>query len=568
MSTEFFVRMLVPWGKAASAESKELRRYRLIWWRTVMLTLAVALMPLVVMAGVNYYLFRKSLQSDLQHQISQDLSNISRSIEAVIEERVSALRLVIREHDPATLTADDVETTLANLQASFGGFVDLGLIDRHGIQVHYSGPYSLEGHNYADEDWFHQVRLRGIYVSDVFLGHRHLPHFVVVVRQRDYLLRATVDMQLLHRQVFIPDSRPSDDVFLVNQTGVLQTNSRFHGKILEACPLPVPPYSPDPQISESMEESAIPSFLGSSYVTNTPFIIMVVRRAANVLGEWLRHSTEMVAFLLVSAVLIVIVVLWSMTATVERIRAADLSRLQMFRNVEYTSKMATIGRLAASVAHEVNNPMAIINEKAGLLQDLIRSSPDYPNREKILRSLDAIVRSVERCGTVTHRLLGFTRRLKSRREEIDLRLLVTEVLGFLEKEAMHRSIDIQTDFAENTPRIMSDRGQLEEVLLNILNNAFGATENGGRISISVHADERDRVVINVADNGCGIAKEDLDHIFEPFFSTKGEFGTGLGLCITYELVRKVGGTIGVWSERGSGTRFTVTLPLDMERPLE
>ena len=568
MSTEFFLRMLLPWGNGKSAESKELRRYRLLWWRTVMLTLAVALMPLAVMTGVNYYLYRRSLQSDLQHQISQDLSNISRSIEAVIEERVSALRLVIREHDPADLTSADIDAALGNLQASFGGFVDLGLIDRRGIQIHYSGPYDLGGHNYADEDWLHQVLLRGFYVSDVFLGHRHLPHFVVVVRQKDHLLRATVDMELLHRQVFIPDVRPFDDVFLVNRKGILQTNSRFHGQLLEPCPFPVPPYSPDSQISQSFKEAGTPSFLGSSYVSNTPFIIVVVRRAVDVLGDWLRNSAEMVAFLLVSAVLIVIVVLWSMTATVEQIRAADLRRAQMLRNVEYTSKMATIGRLAASVAHEVNNPMAIINEKAGLLQDLIGSSPDYPHREKILRSLDGITRSVERCGTVTHRLLGFTRRLKSRREQIDLRLLVTEVLGFLEKEAMHRSIHVQTDFGSDTPLITSDRGQLEEVLLNILNNAFGALEDGGRVEIAVRAAGVDRVVLSVSDNGCGIPDEDLEHIFEPFFSTKGEFGTGLGLCITYELVHKLGGRIDVQSEPGRGTRFTVMLPLDMESPLE
>ena len=240
----------------------------------------------------------------------------------------------------------------------------------------------------------------------------------------------------------------------------------------------------------------------------------------------------------------------------------------MLRNVEYTSKMATIGRLAASVAHEVNNPMAIINEKAGLLKDLIGSSPGYPNREKILHSLDGIIRSVERCGTVTHRLLGFTRRLKSRREQIHLPALVSEVLGFLEKEAMHRSVDIRTDFAPEAPPIMSDRGQLEEVLLNILNNAFAAVQDGGRITVGVSSEQDDRVLLSVEDDGCGISEDDLKHIFEPFFSTKGEFGTGLGLSITYELIHKLGGRISVSSQSGQGTRFTVALPIDMDRPLE
>jgi len=240
----------------------------------------------------------------------------------------------------------------------------------------------------------------------------------------------------------------------------------------------------------------------------------------------------------------------------------------MFKNVEYTSKMATIGRLAASVAHEINNPLAIINEKAGLLMDLIGSSADYPLKEKFLRSLDSIAKSVERCRDVTHRLLGFTRRVKVNWERIDLPNLAKEVLGFLEKEAMHRSIEVQTSFSSDVPSILSNRGQLEEVLLNILHNAFSAVEDGGEIRLSIKTEAPDRVAIVVEDNGSGIPEKDLGHIFEPFFSTKGDFGTGLGLWISYDIVQKLGGRINVWSKLGEGTRFTVALPVNRENPLE
>jgi signal transduction histidine kinase len=240
----------------------------------------------------------------------------------------------------------------------------------------------------------------------------------------------------------------------------------------------------------------------------------------------------------------------------------------MFKSIEHTSKMATIGRLAASVAHEINNPLAIINEKAGLLTDLVGSSREYPQKEKFLHSLDSIAKSVERCRDVTHRLLGFTRRVKLRWEPIDMRSLVNETLGFLEKEAMLRSIDVQTSFASDLPSIISNRGQLEEVLLNLLHNAFAAVEDGGKIRVSVETEGPDRVSIGVEDNGCGIPEGNLGQIFEPFFSTKGDFGTGLGLCISYDLVQKLGGKIEVWSRIDEGTRFAVTLPVNREKPLE
>ena len=564
----FLLRMLLPQKVAKDSETEDLSRYRRIWWRTVILTLLVTLVPLFVMLGVNYYLFQRALRSDIRHRISQDVSNISRSLEVVLEERVAALRFLSRQEVLSEFGPQQLADAFENLRIAFGDFIDLGLIGLEGRQLLYSGPYNLQGDDYQEEDWFHEALLRGIYVSDVFLGHREFPHFVVVVRHGDFLLRATVDMELLNRQVFISGTGPLDDVFLVNNKGVLQTKSRFHGSILKECNLPVPAYSPKDEIVENVSAAGVPYFLGYRHLRKTPFVLMVVRTPARMLTEWSRSSAELITFVLISVVLIGIVVLWSSTTTIKQIRAADLDRAQMFKNIEYTSKMATIGRLAASVAHEINNPLAIINEKAGLLMDLIGSSADYPLKEKFLRNLDSITKSVERCRDVTHRLLGFTRRVKVNWEWIDLPDLATEVLGFLEKEAMHRSIEVQTSFSPGVPSILSNRGRLEEVLLNILHNAFSAVEDGGEILLSVESEAPDRVAVVVEDNGSGIRDEDLGHIFEPFFSTKGNFGTGLGLCISYDLVQKLGGRIDVWSKLGEGTRFTVTLPVDRETPLE
>ena len=146
-------------------------------------------------------------------------------------------------------------------------------------------------------------------------------------------------------------------------------------------------------------------------------------------------------------------------------------------------------------------------------------------------------------------------------ETIDLENLLKEVLGFLEKEAEYRDITVSFEIEPELPTITSDRGQLQQVFLNILNNAVAAVQQGGRIGIELARDGTDRVAVTVVDDGVGIPKEHLERIFEPFFTTKEGSGTGLGLSITYGIVKKLGGEIRVDSSVGEGTRFTVVLPV-------
>jgi signal transduction histidine kinase len=254
------------------------------------------------------------------------------------------------------------------------------------------------------------------------------------------------------------------------------------------------------------------------------------------------------------------VIWWGSTNLVNRIYETDLRRTAMLHEVEYTNKLASIGRLAAGVAHEINNPVAIINEKVGLLEDLLKVADEFPYQEKFLRQSKVIKDSVRRISEITHRLLGFARHLPMKTETIHLEALVREVLGFLGREAEYRNIAINQHIPSDIAPIEADKGQLQQVLLNILNNALAAVNDGGEINIAVAQQGEEKVAISIADNGMGIAGGDLKRIFEPFFSTKGDKGTGLGLSITYGIVQKLGGHIEVESEPGQGTTFTIILP--------
>jgi two-component system NtrC family sensor kinase len=190
---------------------------------------------------------------------------------------------------------------------------------------------------------------------------------------------------------------------------------------------------------------------------------------------------------------------------------------------------------------------------------------DYAADEKLMQLIDSILASVKRTGSITQRLLSFARHMETQIETINLREMIQEILGFLKKEADYRRIEPLVDIADDVVAIDSARGNLQQIFLNILNNAFAAMDDGGRLEISVSRKGRNSIVIVIADNGHGIPSEDLKHVFEPFFTTRNiAGGTGLGLSITYGMVREIGGDIAVESKLGEGTRFIITLPIKIQ----
>ncbi len=544
-------------------------KYRRLYRYLITIPTLAALIPLAILTTINYRQDATAYRAESRYMISRLLSGTKRSLQFAIEERRAVLSLIARGRSQQELSSEArLMATLRDLRESFGDFVDLGLVGSDGKQLYYVGPYELEGADYSAQSWFHEVSLRGTYVSDVFMGYRNLPHFVVAVSREIgdndfYVLRATIDTDLLQRQIYSLDIDEFTDAFVVNQDGVLQTVSTFYGEVLDTIDFKVPPHVRDREvINERKGASGETVAVGRAYVQGTPFILVATTQLQPFLEHWLHRRSDVIMFLLASVAGILLVVILRARNVVNRLRKRDAEQARMFHNVEYTNKMATLGRLAASVAHEINNPLAIINEKAGLLQDIVTHTPDFPGREKTSGILDSITTSVDRCSRVTRRLLGFGRRMEASKERIDLGKLMKDVLEFQGTEAAHRSIQIDLDIDEDVSMIESDRGQLQQVFLNLVSNAYAAVEDGGRIVIRVNQPSMDEVEVSVSDNGSGIAEHDLKNIFEPFFSTKGEAGTGLGLSITNDIVIKLGGLINVSSEVGKGTKFTVNLPTD------
>jgi len=563
-----FFRKLLPRGWIEDdGDRRSHSRYVRLWRATVLLTGGVSIAPLIIIGALDFYQDQRAIKDQIARPLLWLTSNAKLSTEYSLEERTSAINYLIHDKSFAELSNQEkLGRVFKNLKSSFGGFVDLGLIDSTGKQRAYVGPYKLHGKDYKDQVWFHEVMLRGMHVSEVFMGYRNFPHFVIAIKDEPtdgdfYILRATIDTEILNRNIPSLGPGPSIDAFIINRQGVLQTPSRFYGDVMGIAPIPIPPYSKNPEFDELRDSAGNSYVMGYAYIEKSPFICVIMRESGALMGNWFTLRAKRLGFLAASVTAILALIMGTSSYFVSRIRNADLRQAKALHSIEYTNKMASIGRLAAGVAHEVNNPLAVIGEKAGLAKDILSLSDDFPQKEKFLKLTESIQNSVKRCSSITHRLLGFAKQVQTKTETIDLRLFITEVMSFLEKEISYRNIEIKMLIPEDLPSIKSDRGQLQQIFLNILNNAIEELENGGKIDISIQERHGGMVALTVADNGRGIAEEDLKNIFEPFFTTKMEFGTGLGLSITYGIIQKLGGSIDVSSAVGQGTSFTVTLPI-------
>jgi len=560
------------------------QRYRKMVLVAVLSVSAVAVVPLLIMSGMTYRQFEEAFRAELTRPMVRFAAAGKQAIESYLSEQVAALAMVAREtsfkelRDPGRLS-----TLLANMNQTFGGVVELNLIDEEGTQVAYAGPGEPQATSYAEDRWFREVSARGTYVSDMFLGHRNQPHMIVALQHEDsegnqYILRATLDTDPFHWLVRARTARRPEfaqvcrgchslgaqqfsDAFIINEEGILQSSSRFYGDVLERTPLPPLAYSRQAELVELEDEQGESLIVAYARIDRSPFTLVVLSPRVALHTGWLPLRRDLLIFPAISVALILAVVIGGSIYVVSRVREADAKRAALYHKMEYTNKMAAIGRLAAGVAHEINNPLSIITQNAGLLIDLITLSKELPSREKLTHLVNAVRNAAERCGSITHRLLGFARHMEVQWETIDLDSLIKEVLEFLGKEASYRDIHIDFKYPEAPPPVVSDRGQLQQVFLNIINNAFAAVEDGGRIEIGIEQVGDDAVAVTIADNGVGIPEEHLGHIFDPFFTTKKGAGTGLGLSITYGIVQKLGGQISVKSKVGEGTRFTITLPI-------
>jgi two-component system, NtrC family, sensor kinase len=549
----------------------EAKQYRKLWWDIILATLSFSVVPLFILGGVIYHQFSVSYSAKIKENMKTLVENRCSSIDLFFDERISQLTSLANTHSMEQLRSEDYLHRVFNIiQTRSKSFLDIGVIDQDGNHLAYVGPYYniLKAVNYKNEDWFHAVMSTGVYVSDVFMGFRKIPHFIIAVLVREknqsWILRATIDSDIIDNIVRAAWIGKKGDAFIINRNNVLQTMPRSSGEILGQPRTPNFAATTGTQVEEM-------AFGGEDYLFATSAIkpkkwVMVIKEEPTEQLTPLLKARFMAALIGLGGILLITLgAVFTTRAMMRELMRMDRKKAASDELAIQSSKMAALGKMAAGIAHEINNPLAVIGEKAGWIKDLLKMEDvsQSPNLQELADAVAKIEYHIVRAKTVTHRLLGFARRMEPVSEKVNINTVLDESIDFLENEARYRNIDIQVDYSPDLPPITSDPAQLQQVFLNILNNAIDAIGKDGQITIKTRPlRNNSEVAVEIFDNGPGIPKEIIDKIFDPFFTTKevGK-GTGLGLSISYSIVEKLGGRMMVASEAGQGTTFSIYLPV-------
>lgn len=240
---------------------------------------------------------------------------------------------------------------------------------------------------------------------------------------------------------------------------------------------------------------------------------------------------------------------------IERVRLMENQKAQYNHLALHMEKMSSLGRMAAGIAHEINNPLA------GILLYSSNLIKKVPSQSPLEEGLQIIMSETQRCKVIIQGLLEFSRDNEPQKVPANVNDILDKALSILNNEFFIHHIRIDEDLENNLPLILLDADQIEQVLINILLNAAHAIEKDGIISIKIRMDvEQAKLSIEIADNGRGITEKEMGKIFDPFFSTKSN-GTGLGLAVSYGIIRNHQGNIRVESRLGKGSYFTIDLPI-------
>jgi two-component system NtrC family sensor kinase len=535
--------------------------------KVVALTLIVATAPLLILGLFLYTQFESLILHNTREQIGLRVQTLAESVDVFLRARAAVLSTVADTHPLEILSQDaKLGQLLGLMNQTAGAFVDLGVIDAAGIQLAYAGPYDLKGRDYHEQDWFAEVMSRGFYRSDVFTGFRKLPHFIVAVRRnaagKSWVLRTTIDLETLADMLKTAQTGLSGDAYLINQAGAFQTGPRFQFQILEKSPLSPTQFGGRLTILEMPNARGQIRLFAGSWLRDRKWLLIIEQDARESMQEL--FTLRNVELLIVGGgiAIIVLTVFFTTRMMVRHLRRAETHARELDANLVQADKLAALGKMAASVAHEINNPLAVILQQTGWISDLIEEDDlkNSANYSELRDAVGKIEKHVERARKVVHGMLHYARRMEPHHEEVDVNATIDQTVTLLENYARTNSIDIQTDLADNLPHVASDQAKLQQVFFNLISNAIDAIGTSGQIEIKSWPGDG-HVWVSVNDNGPGIPPERQKKIFEPFFTTKAEGkGTGLGLWIIYNIVEKMGGKIQFSSQVGVGTTFTVTLP--------
>jgi two-component system, NtrC family, sensor kinase len=458
---------------------------------------------------------------------------------------------------------------LESLRRVNDSFIDVGLFDKSGIQKKYAGPFSFLQHkNYSNEKWFKELikTENNYYISDIYLGFRNKPHFTIAVKHNINseinIIRATIDPEKFYLYLRSITQNKKIDSFIVNNNRIYQVVDPEKGKFLDVSEY-IPPL--DKKVgADIITVNAEKFFVGYSWLKYVPWAL-VVKQPINSVKSSMYKARNLIIGSFALLLIIMSFLIWFTTKKlIGKARDNAEKKDELWEQLRHASKLASVGELATGVAHEINNPLAIIIATSGVIQDMF--NPEFnlnPTNEEILKELKIINVAAFRAKGITQQLLDYGRKNKPMNKSSNINNLINSTIGKLQyREFNLEGVKIEKKYEENLPEIFIDQDQLRQVILNIVNNAKDAISGSGKITISTKKDA-ENIYITITDTGFGMSLKEMSKIFDPFFTTKDAGkGTGLGLSVSLNIIKSMGGDISVQSIEDRGSSFTILLPID------
>ena len=543
----------------------------------VLLVMLISLAPMVIVTGIILDQFSASHHEKIYAHLGELVLKHKQNIDRFLDEKIHNIRFLADTMQFDRIGQDgDIADKLSHLQSAYGTFfVDLGVVNEKGQQVAYAGPFKLERAQYADADWFKKSLENRYFTSDVFLGLRGSPHFIIAVQKtwkgQKWIIRATIDFLSFNRLVEKVRMGETGFAYILNREGQFQTKPIFDFTpsldIYDRYFTDLKRMGKEVEIQERLDGSGVKSLYVSALLKGGDWLLVYKQASSDAFSDLRNAQAAAVVFFVLGGIAIVALAIWMSNKMVYRIASSDREKEIMNQQVIETGKLASVGELAAGIAHEINNPVAIMVEEAGWLQDLMEDGA-FENEEDIKefeRALNQIRVQGRRCKEITHKLLSFARKTDSRIEDFEIGPLLEEVVSLSAQRAKYSNVELTTHMEPKLPAISASHSELQQVFLNLINNALDAMDKtGGKLEVSAQQEGKN-IIINVIDDGPGIPKANLARIFDPFFTTKPVgSGTGLGLSICYGIIHKLGGEITVKSAVDVGTTFSIRIPVKTE----
>jgi two-component system, NtrC family, sensor kinase len=455
-----------------------------------------------------------------------------------------------------------LERILYELKTDSRAFIDVGYFENSGVQKFYSGPESsLAMKDYSNEKWFIELTKsdRRNIITDIYMGLRNKPHFTIaVIRNIDsnnfILLKSSLDPQTIYESVTSFEQSQDVDIYIVNNAGLYQLVKTEDEELSAKSP-----FNPDTKKIKGIKQAIISDeerTYAYSHLAGTDWAVIALEKESDTAFVAIQYSVIIPSTLLI---IILVIILFNRSKSMV---IAEYDKDIVKAQLQQASKLAAIGELASGIAHEIGNPLNIIANEVGIMQDF--ANPRFQSDKSIKdlkTNFDKIMKSVFRIKDINRKMLSFVRAGETNLNKSDINESITDLTsGFLEHELSLRNIKLTIDFDQDKLLGMIDENQFRQVMINLLNNAADAISGHGNIYIKTRI-KTNGVHISVSDTGTGIKPEQIEKIFLPFFTTKptGK-GTGLGLSVSYNIIKSFGGDISVESIPGIGTNFTIILP--------